>query len=353
MIRNAVKTLSAYKFEDKPHKIKLNQNESPYDLPLEIKGKALEKLKNLPFNRYPEMQGETLRQMVAKQNNWLEDGIILGGGSNTIIRYFIEACGLNQRVLTVAPTFAVYSLDANLLDPHSLTEIPLNDDFSLPSEALKVELKRGTGVLFIANPAAPTGNLHPEPEIIELVESAQANNWTVVIDEAYYQFSGTDFSFLAKQYKNVAVLRTFSKAFGLAGIRLGYALGNPKVILELRKAIPPFVVSAVQLSIIETVLEALENGSGFVKDYLVEVKRERQHIFTALDKLKLKYYPSVTNFFLLKVRSPVKTQEALLKEGILVRRQDHLVEGCLRVSIGTPPENVFFLETLAKLCQKN
>ena len=207
------------------------------------------------------MQGETLRKMVARQNDWPEDGVILGGGSNTIIRYFIEACGLNQRVLTVAPTFAVYSLDANLLDPNNLTEVPLNNDFSLPLEALKVELEQGTGVFFLANPAAPTGNLHPESEILELVESAQANNWTVVIDEAYYQFSETDFSVLAKKYKNVAVLRTFSKAFGLAGVRLGYTLGYPEIILELRKAIPPFVVSAVQLLIIETVLEALEKWS--------------------------------------------------------------------------------------------
>ena len=349
MIRDAVKSLSAYKFEDKPHKIKLNQNESPYDLPLEIKEKALDKLKSLPFNRYPEMQGETLRQIVASYYDWPEDGVILGGGSNTIIRYFIEACGLNQRVLTVTPTFAVYSLDANLLDPDNLTQIPLNSDFSLPVKTLKLELSKGTGVFFIANPAAPTGNLHPKSEIVELVEAARAGNWTVVIDEAYHQFSETDFSVLVKQYKNVAVLRTFSKAFGLAGVRLGYTLGHPEIILELRKTIPPFVVSAVQLLIIQTVFEAIENCHDFVGNYLAEVKQERKRIFAALDELGVNYYPSVTNFFLLKVKNPLESYKALLEQDILVRRQDHLIQGCLRVSIGTPAENDAFLEGARKI----
>lgn len=349
MIRDEVKVLSAYKFNNNSHKIKLNQNESPYELPPEVKEKVLTKLRSIPFNRYPEMQGETLRRIIAKQNNWVEDGVVLGGGSNTLIRYFIEACGLNQRILTVTPTFAVYSLDANLLDPKNLTEVPLNKDFSLPLELLKKELKQGSGVLFIANPAAPTGNLHSKEEMIEIALAARANDWTVVIDEAYYQFSETDFSSLVKDYQHVAVLRTFSKAFGLAGVRLGYALGNPKLILELRKTIPPFVISAIQLATVETVLEAIKEGYNFVDNYLIEVKQERERIFKALDELKIDYYPSVTNFFLLKVQNPADTHEAFLRQGILVRRQDHLITGCLRVSIGTPVENNAFLVAVSQI----
>ncbi|MEZ4629692.1 MAG: histidinol-phosphate transaminase [Deinococcales bacterium] len=345
-IRPEIKALGAYKFEAKAYQVKLDQNESPYDLPQALKEKLLERLLNIPFNRYPDLKAESLSDLLAQKLGWPAKGILVGPGSNTLLRRFVEGCGIGQRVLTLHPTFSVYSLDANTLDPISLSEVPLNDDFSLPLKTLKAELAQGTGVFFIANPAAPSGNLHPEAEVISLIEAAKEHSWTVVIDEAYHQFSGTDYKNIVKRYPNVISVRTFSKAYGLAGIRLGYCFGHPEIIGELRKTLTPFGISSLQL---ETLKLVLSEGDEFVERYIAEVKSERERIFKALDALAIPYKPSVTNFFLILSDEPAKLYQALLDKGILVRRQDHLIQGALRVSIGTPSENDAFLSALAAI----
>jgi len=171
----------------------------------------------------------------------------------------------------------------------------------------------------------------------------QKNNWTVIIDEAYHQFSETDYSSVIKEFPNVICLRTLSKAFGLAGVRLGYALGDPETIKHVQKAIPPFSVSVVQLATAEVVLR---DGRQVVEDYIQEVKRERERIFTELDAAGIAYHVSSTNFFLLPCKDPEQLYNAVLADGLLIRRQDHLVEGCLRISIGKPEENTEMLSII-------
>lgn len=344
-IRKAVKNRPAYNFQAKPHKIKLDQNESPYDLSPELKEKVFDKLRTTEFNRYPAIHAASLRQTIADYCHWPEMGIAIGSGSNTLIRRMIEISGLGQTVLCLKPTFAVYELDANLLEPDALIELALNADFSLPIEHLKEILLTKTGVFFLANPAAPTGNTHPENEILELLEAAQKNSWTVIIDEAYHQFSETDYSKVIKDFPNVICLRTLSKAFGLAGVRLGYALGNPDMIQHVQKAVPPFSVSVVQLATAEVVLR---EGKQVVEDYIQEVKRERARIFTELDAANITYHSSSTNFFLLPCKDPASLYEAVLVDGLLIRRQDHLVDSCLRISIGKPEENTEMLSIIQK-----
>ena len=344
-IRKAVKDRPAYNFEPKPYTIKLDQNESPYDLSPELKEKVFDKLRSTAFNRYPDIHADSVRAALADYLDWPEMGIAVGSGSNTLIRRMIEISGLGQTILCLKPTFAVYELDANLLEPDALIELDLNDDFSLPTEQLKEILATQTGVFFLANPAAPTGNIHPQDEVLELLKLAQKNDWTVIIDEAYHQFSDTDYSLLVKDFPNLICLRTLSKAFGLAGVRLGYALGNPDYIKHVQKAIPPFSVSIVQLAIAEVVL--LE-GRQVVENYIQEVRSERARIFAALDAEDIAYHQSATNFFLLPCSDPERLYKAVLADGLLIRRQDHLVEGCLRISIGKPEENTEMLAILKK-----
>ncbi len=342
-VRPEIRALAPYRFAARPHLVKLDQNESPYDLPSAIKARALKHLAQLPFNRYPEMQGESLRQAIAAYHDWPIDGVVISGGSNILIQSFVIACGIGQTVLTVSPSFAVYAMSAELLGA-KLSELPLNLDFSLPHQALRQELSQGSGVFFLANPAAPTGNVFSEAELRELIELA-APNWTVVIDEAYYQFSRTDFSGLAKEYPHVASLRTFSKAFGLGGVRLGYALMQPELAQNLQKTMMPFSVSSLQLAIGLAVLE----HSDLLEPRVREVETERERLLEALSKIEgVSANPSETNFFLIKVSEPQEFFAQLLKCGVLVRRQDHLpgLSGYLRVSIGTPQENDAFLEAV-------
>jgi histidinol-phosphate aminotransferase len=340
-VRPDVRAAKAYHFSARPARIKLDQNESPYDLPPELKTEVWERLQSTSWNRYPEIAAESLRGALAHYHSWDETGVVISSGSNVLIHAFVAACGLEQRVLTLSPTFAIYGEHARLLGA-PLTEVPLGGDFSLPLPRLLGELEHGPGIFFLANPAAPTGNAFAQREMTTLLEAATPD-WTVVFDEAYHQFADADLLPLVREAPNAASLRTFSKAFGLGGVRLGYTLTSPDLAQNLQKMLLPFSVSALQVAIGLTVLEHPE----YVAARAEEAKRERDLLYEALKTLPdLTVYPSQTNFLLFRVPNAESFYNALLREGILVRRQDHLpgLEGCLRVSVGTPEENQAFLE---------
>ena len=338
-VRPEVRAAKAYHFSARPARIKLDQNESPYDLPPELKAEVWERLQNVPWNRYSELAADSLRTAIARHHGWDEAGVVVSGGSNVLIQAFVAACGIGQRVLSVRPTFAVYGEQARLLGA-PLTETPLNKVFSLPTAQLLDELKRGPGVFFLANPAAPTGNTFPQGELKALLGAAP--DWTVVFDEAYHQFADTDLLALVGENENAASLRTYSKAFGLGGVRLGYALTNPKLARNIQKLLLPFSVSALQVATGLTVLEHPE----YVEARAAEAKQERAFLLAELQKLpNLTVYPSQTNFLLFRVGNAEAFFSSLLNAGVLVRRQDHLpgLTGCLRVSVGTPEENRAFV----------
>ena len=347
-VRPDVRAAKAYHFTPRPVRIKLDQNESPYDLPPELKAEVWAKLQNTSWNRYSELAAESLRAAVARFHGWDEAGVVVSGGSNVLIQAFVAACGIGQRVLSVKPTFAVYGEQARLLGA-PLTEVPLEDDFSLPLAKLLAELKRGPGVFFLANPAAPTGNVFPRAELMALTEAA-APDWTLVFDEAYHQFTDADLLPLVRDSVHTASLRTFSKAFGLGGVRLGYTLTSPELAEQVQKLLLPFSVSALQVATGLTVLEHPE----YVAARAAEAKRERGFLATELQKLpNLTVYPSQTNFLLFQIADAETFFNALLDQGILVRRQDHLpgLGGCLRVSVGTPEENRAFLAAAKKISE--
>jgi histidinol-phosphate aminotransferase len=338
-VRPEVRRAAAYHFTPRPAPIKLDQNESPYDLPRSLKARVFERLAELPWNRYPELGAEPLRAALATYHGWDEAGVVVAGGSNVLIQAFVAACGLTQRVLSVTPTFAVYGAQARLLGA-PLTEVPLEAGFALPTKALQRELQRGPGVLFLANPAAPTGNAFAEAELQGLL--AAADGWTVVFDEAYCQFADTDLLPLVRAHPNAASLRTFSKAFGLGGVRLGYALTSPDLARDVQKLLLPFSVSALQLATGLTVLEAPE----YVAARASEARRERDRLQLGLAALPgIEVFASQANFVLFRVGDAEAFFNHLLGAGVLVRRQDHLpgLAGCLRVSVGTPAENGAFL----------
>jgi len=197
----------------------------------------------------------------------------------------------------------------------------------------------------LANPAAPTGNFHPREEVEQLINGL-GSNWTVVLDEAYGLFAGSDFRELIRRYPQVASLRTFSKALGLAGVRLGFGLMHPELAEQLRKVIMPFSLSALQSAVGEEVIAAPE----YLIARIADVRSERERLYARLQKIAgVEVFPSTTNFLLFRVTDAAIVHRALLDEKILVRRQDHLpaLAGCLRVSVGTPEENDLFLQILS------
>ena len=330
-IRDEVRDLPAYRFTPRAAAVKLDQNESPFDLPEDLRSQALERLAAADWHRYPEMHAESLRARIGSRWDWPDDGVAVAPGSNVLIQALIIAAGLGRRVLTVTPTFSVYELQARVLGV-DLTEIPLLRDFGLPLEALLDELERGPGVLFLTTPAAPTGNRHDDADVAALLDAALEHGWTPVIDGAYAEFAGRDSVGLVRRRPGSVVLRTFSKAFGLGGVRLGYALAEPELATHLRKVTLPFQVSALQVAVGQTVLDAPD----YVRRRVERIVAERVRVFErlrddpAFDAIAP--FPSDANFVLFRTPDAAHL---------------HSLGGCLRVTIGAESENDLFLHALA------
>jgi histidinol-phosphate aminotransferase len=339
-LRAEVLGLPAYRFEAHDAAVKLDQNEAPEDLPAALRQTALERLERQPWNRYPELHPQGLAAQLGARHAWPADGVAVAGGSNVLIQAATIVAGIGRRVATVRPTFSVYALQARLLGA-TLLELPLGPGFALPTAELEAVLQEGEGVAFVAAPMAPTGNGVATADL-ERLAAAAGSRWLLVVDEAYGEYANVDHDALARAYPQVVRLRTLSKAFGLAGARLGYALAHPEVAVELRKALLPFSVSALQVAVAEAVLEAPD----LVAERVARTVAERERLRAALTaRPGAEVFPSVANFLLIRVPDAAATYQGLLDQGVLVRRQDHLpgLAGCLRVSVGTPAENDAFL----------
>ncbi|RJF72288.1 histidinol-phosphate aminotransferase family protein [Deinococcus cavernae] len=337
-IRAAVRKVSAYPFTPIDVPIKLDQNENPYDFPAELKAEAARRMLERPWNRYPDLHADKLREALARYEDWDAGSIVVTPGSNVLIKILTELAGINQTMLVTKPTFSVYTLEASLLDA-KLVEVPLNPDFSLPVAELKAALEReAPGVFAIAEPHAPTGHADRPEDVQELVRHAEQYGWVTVLDEAYYQYSGTDYRDLVRAHPNALSLRTFSKAWGLAGVRLGYILAGQEIAHNLQKLVSAFNVNILT----ETVLEVALEHPEYVQRIVQETVRERERVFAALQNHPTcQALPSQANYFLLRTPDAQAAYRHLLSRGIVTRPQDgqYLLKGCLRVAIGTPGEN--------------
>jgi histidinol-phosphate aminotransferase len=343
-VRAQVQNAPSYPFTPIDAPIKLDQNESPFDVPISLKHEIFARLERIAWNRYPEMHSDGLKQKIAALENWDAAGVVLAPGSNVLIYALAQIAGIGQRVLTLSPGFALYALSGKLLGA-DLTELPLEPDFSLPVEDVCRELRNGgPGILFLAEPHAPTGALHPTDDIVRILEAANGE-WLVVLDEAYVQYTNTTLKHLALEYDNVVILRTFSKAWGLAGVRLGYLLANPNLAANVQKMLLPFNISILHQVTAEVILEHPEITKSLVEHTVLE----RDRMFKALlEHPNWIPYQSNANYILVRTGDAKRVHAQLLERGILVRRQDSYqnLEGCIRVSIGTTPENDAFIAAI-------
>lgn len=348
-VRQAVLDSPDYPFDPLTAPIKLDQNESFADFPAKLKAEALARLQHEDWHRYTDLHAERLSEAIARHEGWSAEGTVVTTGSNVLITLLIQLCALDGRVVTVKPNFALYALDGRLLGA-SVTEVPLGPDHALDLAALEAALGErpaGTmeaprGVVYIPRPHAPTGSLCALDELAQLADATARSGWLLVIDEAYGHFAETNASALAREHAHVVLLRTFSKAWGLAGLRLGYALTSETVARQLRKLVPPFGVSVLQTVCAQV---ALANG-GYLHERVAQTVRERERVFQALQRHPVwQVFPSQANFLLVRTPDAAQAHAELLAHGVLVRRQDkqHGLEGCFRVTIGLPSENDAFL----------
>lgn len=331
--------LGAYPYRKVEAAIKLDQNESPWDLPEDLKNRALERMREAPWNRYPDMHAEGVRAFVARFLDWPAEGIVVAPGSNFLLLALALAA---RRVLDTSPSFAFYEGAARVTGT-PYRSVALGPDFALPVDGLVREMDQGEpGVVFVASPHAPTGTAFPVPDVARVAEKARERGWILAIDEAYCQFSGTDLRPLARGNPHVVILRTFSKAFGLGGVRAGFLLAVPDVAGKFQAMLPPFDVPVHTAAVLETVLEF----PGRAAEVGARLASERDRVIASLASHPTwRPCPSRANFFLVRTPDAEAAWRSLLARGILVRRQDHLpgLAGCLRVSVGTPDENDAFL----------
>lgn len=315
----------------------LDANENAFGSPV---GTAL--------NRYPDPNQSVLKQKLGLLKNVSKESIFIGNGSDEaidlLIRIFCEPG--KDSVVICPPTYGMYKVAAEI-NGVDVREVPLVGGFDLNVAGIT---EAASKIVFICSPNNPTGNLMRHDEIISVARNFAG---IVVVDEAYIDFSGES-SIVGSidEYRNLVALQTFSKAWGLAGARVGLAFADEAIISLLNHVKPPYNVGELSQS---AVLEALSNTSAVW--YSVErILEQRARLTEELNRLKCveTVFPSDANFVLVKVEGPDEIYEFLLNEAIVVRNRSTVIgcEGCLRITVGTPDENRSLIEALKKYEQQ-
>jgi len=322
--------------------IKLDANENPYGCSPRV-NQALATCSYL--NIYPD-DGQTRLRKLLEEYTGIDAGHIVGGsGSNQLIdlvlRLFVAR---GDEVINCVPTFGIYGF-STVLCGGNLIEVPRDGNFAVNVGAVKAAINKKTKVVFLANPNSPTGNITPRKDILEIVDTGVP----VMVDEAYYEFSGETVAPLVNQYENLMVLRTFSKWAGLAGLRVGYGLFPPKIAEYLLRTKIPYNVNVAALVAVQESLKDLDYLLGRVK----AIVAERERLFGELKKLKfLRPFPSQANFIfcsVLKGRAGEIKQE-LQNKGILVRYFDQpLLRDSIRISVGKPEHTDALIKALKEI----
>jgi histidinol-phosphate aminotransferase len=322
--------------------IKIDANENPYGCSPRV-NKALEKYPQ--FNIYPDDGQEKLRGLIAGYAGIDAKYIVAGNGSNQLIDLLIRLLvNPGDEVINCTPTFGIYSFSTRLCNG-SLVDVPRDEAFNIDITKVKAAITKITKLIFVTNPNNPTGNLTPQKDIIELLDTGAP----VVVDEAYYEFSRQTIMPLIGKYENLIVLRTFSKWAGLAGLRVGYGI-FPEAIADfiLRIKIPYNVNVAAQVAVAESLQD---------KDYLLasvqKLIEERQRLTDQLQKISwLTVYPSESNFIFCRVQNmdARDLHKQLQMKGILVRYFDQpRIRDCIRFSVGKPEHTDALIKTLREI----
>lgn len=326
--------------QHQPQILRMDTNEN-LALPLEfVRAVMYEVVEDLDPRLYPEQQDE-LRSRVASYLGLSKDNIAIGNGSDQLIDLALVAFGYGHKSVTLRPTFTFYR-DRCLIHGIDVEEVTLDDGFSFSADAI---VKSDADICYICSPNNPTGNQFSRDIMLDVIERFDG---LIMLDEAYAEFAGYSLKDLAVKRDNLLIFRTFSKAFGLAGARVGYAIACREIIDAFNRVIQyPYAVSSISLNAAISILKRVEE----VKRVIEEVKAEREWLYRELGMLGLRVFRSDANFILFDVDEHENMYRRLKdEEGILVRRIGQIggYKGCLRVTVGTRDMNERFLNGLGK-----
>ena len=299
------------------------------------------------LNRYPDPYQLKIKQKLSELNQISTENIFLGNGSDEVIdlafRIFCEP--KKDKVLTFSPTYGMYEVSANINDVE-LINVELKDNFQIDLESLKPYLNdENLKIIFICSPNNPTGNS------IKNIEYILENfNGIVFIDEAYIDFSPEEsFTNQIKNYPNLIVSQTFSKAWGMASVRVGIAYASEEIIKFYNKVKPPYNISQLnQDAIIKTLNDENINQ---VSENIKIILEEKKSLIQNLEKLDLvkTIFPSDANFILIEVDNANSVYQELVNQNVIIRNRNSVIKNCLRITVGSPDENKKLIETLQNI----
>lgn len=332
LLRDNIRSLSPYSTARDEYEgdlgIYLDANENPYDN---------------GFNRYPDPHQKALKARIAQLKGVAADRIFIGNGSDEpidlVFRLFCDPGRHNA--LSIAPTYGMYKVAA-AINGVEMREVQLGEDFSLDAGRLLAAADDDTRLLFLCSPNNPSGNSFPRAEIDKVIRAFRG---IVVLDEAYIDFAGEP-GFLPEldRYPNLVILQTLSKAWGMAGLRLGLAFAQPLIAETLGRVKYPYNINVITQ---RTVIERLRHD---IAPQVAEIVAERGRVAAAVARSPVvrEVFPSDANFLLVRVDDPDALYRRLIAEGVIVRNRTRIrgCEGCLRITIGTPEENAHLIQIL-------
>jgi histidinol-phosphate aminotransferase len=320
-------------------RIRLNLNESPYPPPSEVLNAGKKGLSLLNLYNFPEDRA-LLQKLLADYSGVPKEHIILYPGSDLILREIVHMFSRDRKVIMVFPTF-LPTFNAAQQSATNLIIIPLEPpDFVLNANRLLDELNEPT-LIIIDNPNNPTGKILLDKNMVETI--LENENAVLVVDEAYFEFTKVTYADLVTDYPNLAIGRTISKAFGLAGVRIGYILGG-KIFLD------KFASVSIMLSQvgIYTAIEALKY-SGYIEKNIDLIQKERERVRTEINRMGLEVYSSTTNFLLINTKIPDIGRKLSERDVFILDLSDQWLPGFIRVAVGLKEENDAFLTNMKEI----
>ncbi len=355
LVRREVRDLIPYSLhlQESSQLVILDGNESPYPIPQEIQNEVLKRLVHLNLNRYPDPLYLGLREKISE---YLGQGIrpeqiLVGNGSDEVLHFLIQTfLEPGDRVLGLTPTFSMYKVFCQL-NGGIYGGVHLTDAGDLDLEQFWIGVRALVPkMIFLCSPNNPTGTVLSEQVIAEIAAGFAG---ILVIDEAYAEFSQQSVLSLLEQHPNLVITRTFSKALGLAGVRLGYLVANLPVVEEVSKVVHPFNLNSITQVIGEVVLDNYK----LIENRIQEIISERQRLHSVLQSCgKWRVLPSEANFLYIRGLEVIQLLQTLDRAGIRVRRFAPPFSDAIRITIGTPEENdqvIAIVEQFKERWQRN
>ncbi|MFT6144494.1 MAG: histidinol-phosphate aminotransferase [Myxococcota bacterium] len=337
--REAVRKQTLYTLGAPPDAdVKINQNEAPFDLPDALKQEVFEHLMTREWHKYPSIDAAELRERLSALWHWPAEGIVIGNGSNHLLSVLYRTMvNPGDRVVMPTPCFSTYAMQLEHCGAH--IDTVRVDRHGFDTEALVAKAK-GAKLVMVASPNNPTGTVLPMETLDALLQSGAM----IALDEAYAEYLDVDGLSRMGQDVPLIIFRTFSKAWGIGGVRFGAMMGPTSFMAEVKKVILPFAVGTMTRAVAHVMLNHADERMAI----LDEIKSERERVRGVLEAAGLRPWPSESNFIVFepKDHTPAEMFDALLSLGVMIRNISGTIPGALRVSISNVAHNDRFIETL-------